>query len=617
MTIPSRTQFSDSVRATIAESPARLHAKPGGRALALAYGAPDSVAAPSAGALQRRTDLGQNLGSADDAGGAAAAWRLKDGQGRMMAIVPKTSGARIHGQLVGILAREVLGGERAPGDALPNEDDLASRFGVSRSSVREAVKTLSAKGLIESRQRVGARIRPRADWHMLDPDLLAWHPDIRRDRPLVASLLEARRIIEPAAAELAAERATDADLDGIAAAFERMAKASPHDLEACCDADLAFHGGIIAASRNIVLCGLIATIAAALRASFRVTNSVIEDQARAIERHRDVLARLRHHDGPGRARRYGPRARSRRTRPRSGGVVGKAGEEERRRCAIGAAADRPPGARLLGIGPALAGDWADDKDAAKNPQFAKSQAICRALKSVKIPEGDAPDAAQAARLADCSSEALYYGIGRPVDAVAARQCAFVEKKAADPQVDDFGFTGDRSLMTIYANGVGAARNLDVATALACRDGFAQAETDGRVLHLAKLKADHWTGTDFSLCDDITSGMMMGICADHDQLIARSKRNQALADLTSGWTPADRAALAMLQRSRVSLHRCARGERGRSIRHRPRRFRGGGGRQAGAGLFGAVGDDRGGEARLPPPRTTPRRPMRRSTPSTPT
>ncbi len=207
---------------------------------------------------------------------------------------------------------------------------------------------------------------------------------------------------------------------------------------------------------------------------------------------------------------------------------------------------------LLGIAPALASDWADDKDAAKDPQFGKSQAICRALKAVKVPESDAPDAVQAARLADCSSEALYYGIGRAVDAVASRQCAFVEKKVADPQVDDFGFTGDRSLMTIYANGVGAARNLDVATALACRDGFAQAETDGRVLHLAKLKAEHWTGTDFSLCDDITSGMMMGICADHDQLIARSKRKQALAALTSGWTPVDLAALATLQRSAAAF-----------------------------------------------------------------
>ena len=213
---------------------------------------------------------------------------------------------------------------------------------------------------------------------------------------------------------------------------------------------------------------------------------------------------------------------------------------------------------FLGIGPALASDWADDKDAAKNPQFAKSQAICRALKNVKVPEGDTPDAAQAAKLADCSSEALYYGIGRPVDAVAARLCAFVEKKAADPQVDDLGFTGDRSLMTIYANGVGAARNLDVATALACRVGSSEAESDGRVLHLAKLKAEHWTGTDFNLCDDITSGLMMGICADHDQLIARSKRSQALADLTAGWTPADRAALATLQRF-ASAFTDARGE----------------------------------------------------------
>ncbi len=213
---------------------------------------------------------------------------------------------------------------------------------------------------------------------------------------------------------------------------------------------------------------------------------------------------------------------------------------------------------LLGTGPALAGDWADDKDAARNPQFAKSQAICRALKSVKVREADAPDAAQAARLADCSSEALYYGIGRPVDAVAARQCAFVEKKAADPQVDDLGFTGDRSLMTIYANGIGAARNLDIAMALACRVGSAEAESDGRVLHLSKLEAEHWTGTDFSLCDDITSGLMMGVCADHDQLIARSKRKEALADLTSGWTPADRAALATLQRF-ASAFTDARGE----------------------------------------------------------
>ena len=242
----------------------------------------------------------------------------------MMAIVPKTSGARIHGQLVGILAREVLGGERAPGDALPNEDDLASRFGVSRSSVREAVKTLSAKGLIESRQRVGARVRARADWHMLDPDLLAWHPDIRRDRPLVASLLEARRIIEPAAAELAAERASDI-------------RPRRHR------GRIRGHGPSVAARPRSLL-------RRRSRIPWRHHRGQPEHRALRPDRdHRGRLAGLvpRHqqrHRGPAPrdrtasrrvgavappgwsrgARRHGPRARSRRTRPRSGGVVGKA-----------------------------------------------------------------------------------------------------------------------------------------------------------------------------------------------------------------------------------------------------------------------------------------------------
>lgn len=193
----------------------------------------------------------------------------------------------------------MLGGSLAPGDALPNEDLLATRFDVSRSSVREAVKTLAAKGLIESRQRVGARIRPRADWHMLDPDLLAWHPNIRHDRPLMQGLLETRRIIEPAAAGLAALRATDADLDGFAASLDTMAEAAPHDLDACCDADLAFHGGIIEASRNVVLRALVATIAAAMRASFRATNSVSGNQARSVAAHRAVLDALRRRDRDG------------------------------------------------------------------------------------------------------------------------------------------------------------------------------------------------------------------------------------------------------------------------------------------------------------------------------
>ncbi len=196
-------------------------------------------------------------------------------------------------------------------------------------------------------------------------------------------------------------------------------------------------------------------------------------------------------------------------------------------------------------------DWADDP-AARDPAYAASRALCRGLKGMAPPPGDAPTAAEAADLADCSSEALFYGIGRPADPRAARLCAAVETRDADPQVTDFGFTGDRMLMTAYADGLGAARDLDVATALACRAGGAPAEIDGRVRHLARLKAEGWTGTDFSLCDDAASGLMRGICADHGQLVARAARARAFAALSAGWSPADRAAYAPLARAEAAF-----------------------------------------------------------------
>ena len=174
-----------------------------------------------------------------------------------------------------------------------------------------------------------------------------------------------------------------------------------------------------------------------------------------------------------------------------------------------------------------------------------SRALCR-------PPPDRPTATEATTLADCASEILYFGIGRPADTKAARLCAFVEKKNADPQVEDFGFTGDRTLMMVYANGLGADRNLDLATALACRIDGAPAEVDGRVKHLAKLKADGWTGHDFSLCDDVTSGLLTGICADHDQRVAKAGRDAARRKLTADWTPEQRALLQPLDRAAAAF-----------------------------------------------------------------
>ncbi len=205
----------------------------------------------------------------------------------------------MHDEVARALGAWVLGGRYAPGELLPREDDLAAALGVGRGSVREAVKTLAAKGLLETRPRVGVRVRAREDWRLLDPAVLAWHPDISRDCDLLAGLIEARRVIEPAAAELAARRATAADLAAIEAAYLAMRAAVPGDPPACREADLAFHAGIVAASRNLVLKGLIGPIAAALRAVFAVTNRTMMADSPALAAHGEVLERIRLRDPVG------------------------------------------------------------------------------------------------------------------------------------------------------------------------------------------------------------------------------------------------------------------------------------------------------------------------------
>jgi GntR family transcriptional regulator, galactonate operon transcriptional repressor len=208
-------------------------------------------------------------------------------------------GGKVHDSVVRTLGGWVLGGRYQPGDSLPREDELAASFGVSRTSVREAIKVLSAKGILETRPRVGVKVRQREEWRMLDPAVLSWHPDLSHDRELVASLMEARRIIEPAAAELAARRGSAADLAEIEAAYLGMESSIPHDLDTCCEADLAFHRGVIAASHNIVLRSLIGTIETALKATFMLTTSLMEDQARTLSVHKAVLDAIRYRDTAG------------------------------------------------------------------------------------------------------------------------------------------------------------------------------------------------------------------------------------------------------------------------------------------------------------------------------
>lgn len=193
-------------------------------------------------------------------------------------------------------------------------------------------------------------------------------------------------------------------------------------------------------------------------------------------------------------------------------------------------------------------DWGDANDEWTNSrEYEPSKALCRQLRGHEPPAADRPDAATAASLKGCDSEALYYGIGVPADPVRARQCAFVESES-----DDAGILSGRTmLMTVYANGRGARRDLDVAIHLACGLEGAPMESHGRVARLAGLKAQPRPGEDFHFCNDITSGLAMGYCAAHDARIAGARRDAAIARLAGGWTAAQKQAFARLREAHAA------------------------------------------------------------------
>src|SRR5438552_11339702 len=120
---------------------------------------------------------------------------------------------RLHHKITREIALGIMRGRIGSREALSTEGDLCRHFSVSRTILREAVKVLAAKGLIELRPKTGIRVRPRNEWNLVDPDLLGWLCEAGVDELFVRDLCEVRAIVEPAAAELAASRASDEELD--------------------------------------------------------------------------------------------------------------------------------------------------------------------------------------------------------------------------------------------------------------------------------------------------------------------------------------------------------------------------------------------------------------------
>ncbi|MBN8741547.1 MAG: hypothetical protein BGP24_19390 [Lysobacterales bacterium 69-70] len=167
---------------------------------------------------------------------------------------------------------------------------------------------------------------------------------------------------------------------------------------------------------------------------------------------------------------------------------------------------------------------------------------CAAPAKLAVPAADQPDAAARERLKDCDSESLYYADGGKPDYVQARLCAYVERDKGNELV----FGGSGVLMMIYANGEGVARNIGLARKFACETAGAPAELDGRLEHLDAIAKAGAKADRLDLCDDITSGYMMGFCADRGASAAKVERDRRVAALTGQWSAADRAALTRLR-----------------------------------------------------------------------
>lgn len=161
------------------------------------------------------------------------------------------SGGKLHSMIARSIGERILGGEFKPGTLLPNEAEWGRIYSASRTVVREAIKSLAAKGLIASRPKIGSRVEPRTRWNLLDRDVLAWHRSATDRKAFLISTQEFRRIVEPGIAELAARKRTTQQIDQLVAALDDMRDAKSHT--EMVEADVQFHEVLLASTNNDLL----------------------------------------------------------------------------------------------------------------------------------------------------------------------------------------------------------------------------------------------------------------------------------------------------------------------------------------------------------------------------
>jgi DNA-binding FadR family transcriptional regulator len=185
------------------------------------------------------------------------------------------------------LGAAVVTGVYSADNPIPIEAELCRQYEASRSVVREAVKMLTAKGLLGSRPRLGTWVQPERNWNLLDPDVLGWLLERKYSPALLIEFTELRLAVEPGAAALAARVAGAEEKAAIRSAIERM-QAADHGDDDPLDSDIAFHVAVLRASRNRFYAQLTGFATTALRFSIRTTNRYKGVQLASVADHKKV-----------------------------------------------------------------------------------------------------------------------------------------------------------------------------------------------------------------------------------------------------------------------------------------------------------------------------------------
>lgn len=204
-------------------------------------------------------------------------------------------GAGLRQRTVESIGYRIIDGTYPPGHRFANQHAMSAELGVSRTVVREALGLLRDKGLIESRPKAGTIVADGRSWNLLDPDVLRWSIASRFALPTLSHVAEIRRIIEPAAARLAARRRSDEAAEEILRLYEAMALVVD-DYARYIEADLAFHDAVILAAANPVLARMAEMIRVALEGSRQLTVQVPGGPATTLELHAEVARAIERQD---------------------------------------------------------------------------------------------------------------------------------------------------------------------------------------------------------------------------------------------------------------------------------------------------------------------------------